>query len=190
MKQLVIALVTLALLPAAHAQNLPDAPYPAPDPTWDRLQTLASSQPIIITTNDSRSIHCLFAGINNDYLFCNPAGNPPGVGYRFDRAEVASVDLDRPGAPTAQARRTERNYHPAWISSIIAGGIVVGLCASQGTDAGHATQDGFIGAAIVGLIGAPFAFLPHPQPALVGPVYPPYVFGARLRIPVRSLIRR
>ena len=190
MRHLALTLLALALLPIARAQNLPDAPYPAPDPTWDRLQTLANSQPIVITTNDSRSIHCLFAGINNDYLFCNPAGNPPGVGYRFDRAEVASVDLDRPGAPTARAHRTERNYHPAWIASMIAGGIAVGLVASQRTDAGKATQDGCIGAAIIGLIGAPFAFLPQPQPAAVRPVYPPYVFGVRLRLPVRSFIHR
>ena len=190
MRHLAIALLALALLPIARAQNLPDAPAPAPDPAWVRLQTLANSQPIVITTTDSRSVHCLFAGISDDYLFCNPAGNPPGVGYRFDRAQVASVDLDRPGAPISQAHRPERNYHPAWIASMIAGGIVVGLCASQGTDAAKATQDGFIGAAIVGLIGAPLAFLPHPQPAVVGPVYPPYMFGARLRLPVRPLIHR
>ena len=191
MKQLVIAaLVTLALLPTTRAQNLPDAPAQAPDPAWEGLQNLPKGEPVVITTTDSRSVHCLFAGITGEYLFCDPPGNPANVGFRFDRAQVASVDRDRPGAPISQAHRLERNYHPGWIASMIAGWIVVGLIASQNTDAGKATQDGFIGAAAVGLIGAPFAFLPHPQTALSGSPYPPYVFGARLRLPVRSLIHR
>ena len=46
---------------------------------------------------------------------------------------------------------------------MIAGGIIVGLIASQNTDAGTAAEDGIIGAGVVGLIGAPLAFLPHPQ---------------------------
>jgi len=184
MKSLAIALVSLTLLrPVAHAQNIPDAPAPPPDPAWIHLQNLAPGEPLIVTATDNRSIHCLFSGVTDVYLFCNPAGNPPGVGFRFDRAEVVSVDLDRPGAPTAQARDPQRDYHPAWISSMIAGGIIVGLVASQHTDAGKAAQDGIIGAAVVGLIGAPLAFLPHSQTALAGPVYPQYAIGLRLRRP-------
>jgi len=105
------------------------------------------------------------------------------VGFRFDHADVLGVDLDLSRATSFQTSRPERNYHPAWISSMIAGGIIVGLVASQHTDAGKAAQDGIIGAAVVGLIGAPLAFLPHSQTALAGPVYPQYAIGLRLRRP-------
>jgi hypothetical protein len=187
MKHLAIALLNLSLLwPAAHAQNIPDAPASTPDPSWIRLQNLAMGEPIIVTATDNRSVHCLFAGVTDSYLFCNPAGNPPGVGFRFDRVEVVSVDLDRPGAATAQVHRPEHNYHPAWISSMLAGGLVVGFIASQNTHVGKAAQDGLIGAGVVGLIGAPLAFLPHPQMAPPGPVYPLYGIGVPLRVPVRS----
>jgi uncharacterized membrane protein YeaQ/YmgE (transglycosylase-associated protein family) len=69
---------------------------------------------------------------------------------------------------------------------MIAGGLVVGLVASQNTSAGKAAQDGFIGAAVVGLIGAPLAFLPHSQIALAGPVYPRYGIGLPLRFVPRA----
>jgi hypothetical protein len=183
MKDVAIALLTLTMLPTlAFAQEMPSAPAPAPDPAWSYLQNLHKGQAVVVTTLDNRSIHCLFAGVTDAYLFCNPPGNPPGVGFRFDQAEVVSVDLDWPGQAPAQANRPERNYHPAWIGSMIAGGIIVGLVASQHTDAGKATQDGAIGAVIVGLIGAPAAFLPHPTPILTRPVYPQYGVGVPIRL--------
>ncbi|MGA7245839.1 MAG: hypothetical protein WBX19_21835 [Terracidiphilus sp.] len=189
MKNLAIALLALtSFAAAALAQELPSAPAPAADPAWSRLQNLQNGQPVIVTTVDNRSIHCLFAGVTDAYLFCNPPGNPPDTGFRFDRAQVLSVDRDWPGQARPKAA-SQRNYHPAWIASMIAGGIIVGLIASQGTDAGKATEDGFIGAGIVGLIGAPLAFLPHPQIAPPGSAYPPYAFGTQLRLPFHSHIR-
>jgi hypothetical protein len=173
MRHLAIALLALSLLrPSMHAQGVPDAPVPASDPAWSGLQDLHDGQAIVITDTENRSVHCLFAGMIEDHLFCNPAGNPPGVGFRFDRAQVLSVDLDRPDAPQAQVRARDRN-HPEWISSMIAGGIVVGLVASQKTTAGRAAEDGLIGAGVVGLIGAPMAFMPHTYapPPYAGPIY-------------------
>jgi hypothetical protein len=190
MRHLAIALLTLLFSGlSAQTQMVPDAPAPAPDPAWTGLQSLANGQAIVVTDIENRSVHCLFAGATEEYLFCCPAGNPPGVGFRFDRAQVLSVDLDRPNAPRAHVRSRERNYHPGWISSMIPGGIIVGLVASQNTSAGHAAEDGLIGAGVVGLIGAPVAFLPHPQLTPPGRPYPPYFFGARFGFPI-SRIRK
>jgi hypothetical protein len=190
MRRLAIALFALLLMRSPiQAQSLPDAPAPAPDPAWTGMQSLPNGQAIVVTDIENRSVHCLFAGATEEYLFCNPAGNPPGVGFRFDRAQVLSIDLDRPDAPQTQVRDREHNYHPAWISSMIAGGLIVGLVASQHTSAGQATEDGLIGAGVVGLIGAPLAFLPHPQMGPPGRPYPPYVFGARFGFPI-SRIRK
>ena len=168
--------------PMARGQILPEAPTAPNDSSWSQLSSLADGRPIVVTTTDNRSVHCLFGSVTASYLFCNPQGNPAGVGFRFDRVDVASVDFDRSGVATAQTQRRERNYHPAWISSMIAGGLIVGLIASQNTDAGKAAQDGLIGAAVVGAIGAPFVFLP--QPCLPPPyARPVYGIGVRLRNP-------
>ena len=72
---------------------------------------------------------------------------------------------------------------------MIAGGFIVGLIASQNTDAGKAAEDGFIGAGIVGLIGAPLAFLPHPQFVPPRPAYPQYPINFRLKSPASSGLR-
>ena len=187
MKRIAIVFITLLLLAqVVQAQILPEAPATPPDPAWNRLRTLAPGQSLVITTTDNRSVHCLFGSVTDTYLYCNPPGNPEGVGFRFDRTEIAGVDFDRAGAGVAQARHTERNYHPAWICSMIAGGLVVGLIASQHTDAGKAAQDGLIGAAAVGVIGAPLAFLPHPDlPPPYPPIYGPYGLG--LRVSARTI---
>ena len=188
MRDLAIFLLAFGFVTCAAGQAFPDnpAPAPLPDPAWGRLQSLINGQPIVVDNTNGPAVHCLFAGVTEAYLFCNPPGNPAGVGFRFNHADVLGVDLDLPRPAAAQASRPERNYHPAWISSMIAGGIVVGLIASQNTNAGKATEDGFIGAAIVGLIGAPLAFMPHPHPAFGGPVYPQYGIGLQLKNPMRA----
>jgi hypothetical protein len=185
MKDLAIFLLAIALVSSASGQALPDNPGPAPlpDPAWSRLQTLVNGQPIIVDNTSGPPVHCLFAGVTESYLFCNPPGNPAGVGFRFNHADVLGVDFDLPRPASTQAIRPERNYHPAWISSMIAGGIIVGLVASQNTDAGRAAEDGIIGAGIVGLIGAPLAFLPHPQFLPPRPAYPQYGIAIPLRRP-------
>ena len=182
----ILLLMTFCLTLTALAQALPDHPLPLPlaDPAWSRLQSLAIGQPIVIENTSGPPVHCLFAGVTEAYLFCNPRSNPQGVGFRFDHAEVLGVDLDLPRQMQTQLSQPQHNYHPAWISSMIAGGLVVGLIASQNTDAGKAAQDGFIGAAVVGLIGAPLAFLPHPEPAFSTPAYPQYEIGLRFRNPM------
>jgi uncharacterized membrane protein YeaQ/YmgE (transglycosylase-associated protein family) len=165
MKPLTILLVAIVLLPLfAHPQALPDnpAPAPAPDPAWDRVRNLTHGQPIIVVEDNRPPVHCLFSGATDDYLFCDPAGNPPGVGYRFDRASVISVDLDLPAQNRAHFDRPERNYHPAWIASILAGGLVVGICATRSMDDGDAARAGAIAALVVAVVGAPLAFLPQP----------------------------
>ncbi len=188
MKQLAILLLAFAFVSRAPAQSQPDTPTPAPlsDPAWSRLQSHVNGQPIVVDNTNGPPVHCLFAGVTEAYLFCNPPGNPAGVGFRFDHADVLGVDLDQPHQTQMQASRPERNYHPAWISSMIAGGMIVGLIASQNTDAGRAAEDGIIGAGVVGLIGAPFAFLPHPLFVPGGPVYPQCGIALRLKSPIRS----
>ena len=131
-------------------------------------------------------VHCLFAGVSEAYLYCNPPGNPQGVGFRFDQAQVLGVDLDPPSTPAAMQRPPQRNYHPAWISSMIAGGIIVGLVASKTSDAGKAAQDGLIGAGAVGLIGAPLAFLPHPPYEPPMPFYPSHGINLRFSGPMHG----
>jgi hypothetical protein len=190
MKRLAIALLALfSLSSAAFAQTLPEAPAPAPDPAWAHLRNLTSGQPIIVTVTDGRSVHCIFASVTDAYLFCNPAGNPPGVGFRFDQADVLAVDFDLPSRQAAQFRPHEHNYHPAWISSMIAGGFIVGLATTRSADAGTSARAGLIGAVVVGAIGAPIAFLPHPLMASQ-PAFPAYAFGARLRFPTYARIRK
>jgi hypothetical protein len=173
MRRLAIAFITLLLLAlSVRAQTLPDAPAAPPDPAWNRLARLASEQSIVVTTMDKRLVHCLFGSVTNTYLLCHPPGNPAGVDFRFDRIDVLSVDFDR-SDPARQGRPAERNYHPGWISSMIAGGLVVGIIASQNSDADRAARDGLIGAVAVGAIGAPFVFLPQPYatPPYTGPIY-------------------
>lgn len=185
MKHLAILLLTFSFASSALGQTLPDNPVPLPlsDPAWSRLQSLVIGQPIIVDNTSGPPVHCLFAGATEAYLFCDPPGNPKGVGFRFDHANVFGVDLDLPRQMRTQMSQPQHNYHPAWISSMIAGGLIVGLIASQNTDAGKAAQDGFIGAGVVGLIGAPLAFLPHPPPAFAAPAYPSYGIGVRLGTP-------
>ncbi len=185
MRHLAIFLITLGLVVGALGQALPDNPAPPPDPNWSHLQSLVYGQPIVVDNTSGPPVHCFFGGITDAYLFCNPPGNPAGVGFRFSRADVLGVDLDLPRQTQTQVSPPERNYHPAWISSMIASGILVGLCATRSTDAGNATKAGFIGAGIVGLIGAPLAFLPHPEETYGNPVYPQYGMGTRLRVPIR-----
>jgi hypothetical protein len=184
MKILALFLAGMSLLPAfTHAQTLPDNPTPAPtsDPAWERLQSLAPNEPIVVRNDNGPPVHCLFSAATDAYLFCNPPGNPPGAGFRFDRTAVVSVDLDLPSQAGAQFTAPERNYHPVWISSMLGAGLFVGLIASRATDAGGAAQAGAIAAGVVGLIGAPLAFLPRaPGIANNGPLYPQFGAGIPL----------
>jgi hypothetical protein len=183
MKILSLFLAALSLLPAAaRAQAQPDSPTPAPtsNPAWERLRSLTPNEPIVVRNDNGPPVHCLFTSATDAYLFCDPPGNPPGVGFRFDRASVVSVDIDLPSQPGAQFTAPERNYHPVWISSMLGAGLFVGIIASRTTDAGGAAQAGAIAAGVVGLIGAPLAFLPRWQQT--GVAYQPR--GAALvRIP-------
>ncbi len=169
-------------------QALPDAPSAAPqtappaqatqlpDPAWFRIQRFANGQPIVVYSTYGPPMRCRFAGATTDYLFCDPPDSVAGTGFRFDRGSVVNVTLSH----------EPRNWHPAWLSSMIAGGLVVGIIAAQSTNAGSAAGAGLAGAGIVGLIGAPLAFLPHPQAAFAGPGYPQYGVGIPLNFPIRS----
>lgn len=183
MKNLSLFLAAFLLVRSASAQSLPDnpAPVPPPDPAWLRVSSLVQGQPIVVRNDNEAPVHCLFAGATDAYLFCDPPLNPPGVGFRFDRASIISVDLDQPRQYGSQFTSPERNYHPAWIASMLAGGLIVGLCATRATDDGSAAQAGAIAAGVVGLIGAPLAFLPRPQFAAGVPASP--IFGVRIPFP-------
>jgi hypothetical protein len=171
-----------ALSPFAQAQALPDNPTPAtnPDPMWARVQSLKPGTPIVVSDTYGPPQRCLFAGATTSYLDCNPVGNPPGTGFRFNRADVLSVELDRPEQYAPQAAHAKHNYHPAWLASMIAGGCVVGFIATRSTDAGHAAEAGAIGALVTGAIGAPLAFMPPDQ--FVSPMRPQFGIGIPLRL--------
>lgn len=164
MKRLCLTLIAISCLSATlPAQKLPDAPSPAPyaPAGWNLVKNLSKNEPIVVRDDNGPPVHCLFAGATDQYLYCDPPENPPGVGFRFDRASIASVDLDLPQQKNAQFHRPQRNYHPVWIASILAGGLLTGIIATRSTSDGNAAKAGLIGAGVVGLIGAPLAFLPH-----------------------------
>lgn len=165
MKSLSLFLLAILLLPAAaRAQALPENPAPAqPDPAWDRLRNLAIGAPLVVGNDNGPPVHCLFAAVTDTYLYCNPPGNPAGVGFRFDRASIVSVNFDLPTQNSAQFNRPRPNYHPAWIASILAGGLIVGICATRTMSDGDSARAGAISALVVAAIGAPLAFLPHPD---------------------------
>lgn len=166
MKRLCFTLIALSCLCGGlTAQNPPDAPTPAPPtpPGWDLVKNLTKGEQIVVRDDNGPPVHCLFASANDQHLFCNPLENPPGVGFRFDRASIVSVDLDLPPQRNAQFSHQERNYHPVWIASILAGGLLTGIIATRSTSDGNAAKAGLIGAGVVAVIGAPLAFLPHSQ---------------------------
>jgi hypothetical protein len=158
---LTVLLVLLLMAFNARGQtpppaNPPDAPQPAPyaqppDPRWSRIQQLAIGQEILVYSTYGPPLRCRFTGATDAYLFCEPSDSPASAGYRLDRASVINV----------QIARTVHNWHPAWISSMIAGGLVVGITATVNNNAGDSARDGLIAAGVVGLIGAPLAFLPR-----------------------------
>lgn len=163
MKSFYIAFVFCAALPLfAHAQSLPDNPTQATpaDPMWTQVLNLKPGTPIIVNDTYGPQVRCLFAEATAAYLDCNPAGNPPATGFRFNHIDVVSVQLDLPGQKTAQSARTQHNYHPAWFASMVIGGTLMGVGFAHTTDAAHAAEGGAISALLVGAVGAPFAFSP------------------------------
>jgi hypothetical protein len=199
---LMLFVVVLSPL-AAVCQRLPDEPQPAPavqatasqttqqpaagapakpappDEEWRKIQRLVNGEYIVVSSTYGPALRCRFSGTTDDALFCDVPGSPEGTGYSFERPSVISVEATRPG----------RNHHPAWIASIIAGGLVTGLVATRTNDARDAATIGAVGALVVGAIGAPLAFLqPHDGP-MVSVVYRPHAFkfhglslvGPRLR---------
>jgi hypothetical protein len=183
-----LMLFVIVLSPlAAVCQRLPDEPQPAqatasqttqpaaasapekpaaPNGDWRKIQRLAHGEPIVVNSSYGPSLQCRFAGATEDALFCDAPGSPEGTGYSFERAKVISVEASRP----------ERNYHPVWIASIIAGGLAVGLIATKSNDAGDAARIGGIGALVVGAIGAPIALLQSQDRPMVSVVYRPHGF--------------
>ena len=180
MKPIATLLLTLLTSATISAQTLPDSPSQAtpPDPAWTRLQSLVYGTPIIVSSANGPPVHCFFTVATDDYLDCHPPTQPSGVGYRFDRDSVLSVDPENLRSNEMRQGATERNSHPAWVSSIIAGGIIVGFIATRNTDAGHAAGAGAIGALVTAAIGAPLAFMPR-DPQSYSP--PPYGIGVPLR---------
>jgi len=176
MKSPSLILLAILFLPAAtRTQALPDNPASAPpDPAWARLKNLAIGAPIAVGSENGPPVHCLFAGVTDAYLYCNPPRNPAGVDFRIDRASIVSVDFDLPPRNSAQFNRPQPNYHPAWLASILGGGLIVGICATRTMNDGDAARAGAVGALVVAAIGAPLAFLPQPYGAVFAYRPPPY----------------
>jgi hypothetical protein len=126
---------------------------------------------IVVGNTYGPELSCRFAAATDDSLYCDAPESPRGSGWVFERAAVISV----------QATIQQRNHHPAWIASMIAGGIIVGIMASKGTSAGRAMGIGGIGALITGAVGAPLA-MATPDSDWVTVVYRPRV--TRERMPV------
>jgi hypothetical protein len=138
--------LAMALLPAAaQAQALPDNPAPAPDPLWSWVENLARGEEIVVKPAAGRSVHCRFAGATDAYLFCDPDNmRSAASGYRFDRAQVADVQLGR----------AKVNWHPAPLVIASAVGIATGLALSSlGTTDKSAAAGGILTATMVGGIG-------------------------------------
>jgi hypothetical protein len=163
-----------------QAATAPLARTAAPDAAWRRIQQLSRGEWIRVNSTLGPPLGCRFAGATDDALFCDPADAPEGTGYRFDRAAVITVEMQRP----------ERNWHPAWMASMIAGGLVVGLVATKTNDAGDSARLGAIGALVVGGIGAPLAFLPSGDRSMVAVVYRPHAFRFHGRGPMGLRPRR
>src|SRR5258708_3796618 len=168
-----LVLIALSMMPAgAFAQALPPAPLPAEAPVplqststsnpaspmpvgpsdamWTRFQQIATVQQVLVTNPYRPPLRCRFAGATDAFLFCDPPGTPEGTGYRFERASVINV----------AAVRQPHNWHPGFLSAMIAGGIITGICATAQTDAGNATKAGLLGAVVTGAIASPFVLLP------------------------------
>jgi len=173
---------------ASPAAQLPTAPVPRPlappDAAWRQIQRLAHGEWIRVNSTLGPALGCRFAGATDDTLFCDAPNEPDGNGYRFDRAAVITVEAQRP----------ERNWHPAWLASMIAGGMVVGICATRNNDAAGAAGAGAIGAVVVGAIGAPMAFLQSEDRSTVAVVYRPHAFRFHGRGPLglrpRAILHR
>ena len=185
MKPISTLFLALVFAGTASAQTLPDNPSQAapPDPAWTRLQSLVYGTPIVVSSTNGPPVHCFFTVATDDYLDCHPPSQPSGVDYRFDRDSVLSVDPENLRPNETRHRTAERSSHPAWISSMIAGGILVGFIATRTTDAGHAAEGGAIGALVTGAIGAPLAFMPRDAQSYSPP---PYGIGIPLRLGSRS----
>lgn len=87
------------------------------------------------------------AAATDDILYCNAYESPDGIGYQFSRASVISVEAVIP----------RRNHHTGLMAAMIGGGVLFGMAAARGTDAGHAAEIGAIGALVTGAAGAPMA---------------------------------
>jgi len=134
------------------------------DHEWRKIQNIQYGERVIVASTYGPPLHCRFASATGTALYCDAAGSPDGTGYRFERATLMYVELESLPPPP--------NHHPVWLSCMIAGGILVGLAATQNMDDGRAVGAGVVGAAIVGAIGGPMVLMNQnsgpPQPVIFG----------------------
>ena len=169
MKRFVLVLAASILLPAAVvAQAPPDNPNPVPvnDALWDRVMALPRGQPIVVANTYGPPLHCQFAGATDDFLFCDPPDAPPDTGYRFERASVLDV--------TVQRRRLIS--HPFVLASAAIAGLVIGIGSTHTMNDHDAATVGLISALVVGSAGLAMSQAPRPGFAL-GFAYQPRSFG-------------
>ena len=114
MKQLADSLLNFGLVFSAQGQALPDNPGPAPlsDPAWARLQSLVNGQPIVVDNTNGPPVHCLFAGVTDAFLYCNPPGNPRG------RLPLQSRRRARRGFGSAGVQRKHRLALPSTTTTL------------------------------------------------------------------------
>lgn len=171
MKRIVLVLAASILLSAAaFAQAPPENSNPAPpnDALWNRVMALPRGQPIMVVNTYGPPLHCEFAGATNDFLFCDPPAAPPDTGYRFERASVLDV--------TVQRRQVIR--HPGVLISAAVAGIALGLGSTRTLNDRDAATVGLISALVAGSAGLAMSQAPRPGLAL-GFAYQPRGFGFR-----------
>lgn len=103
MRFLLLLLFIVLLLPvvliAQSAPTPPPVPPTAQPPTstdWSRVGVLEHDQPIVVSARGGRTLHCLFTGVTNADLFCEPQFYRPNNGeWHFDRADIETVRLEQ-----------------------------------------------------------------------------------------------
>jgi hypothetical protein len=97
MKQILIFLIAMLLVPAAWPQAPPGQSQPAPaaDSGWTRVEYLARSDALEVKKSDGHTAYCAFAGATDNALFCDNRSPFRAGEYSLDRRDVKQVRMAR-----------------------------------------------------------------------------------------------
>jgi hypothetical protein len=97
MRSLLLLLLLFILAPIILlAQSLPENPAPSQPGSadWNRVGNLVHDQEIVVSARGGRELHCLFTGVTDATLFCEPYLSRGGE-FHFDRADVDQIRLNQ-----------------------------------------------------------------------------------------------